>query len=262
MDSMFRGAQQLQEVPVIKNAKPKTVGYMFYDCYQLKTIPDGWTADWDWSALHTSTNSSAGYVFDNCHSLRHISTEFLKNLYTKGTSASYVPYNYGFMYCYVLDEINSLGVGTGKFTSNRFTSMVDWCCCLKNLTFDTNDDGSPKTAQWQSQTLNLSLYVGYTGSYALENYGMSLDKKVTDDASYQALKNDPDWWTNNEAYSRYNHDSAVTTINSLPDCSATGTNTIKFKGTAGSATDGGAINTLTEEEIAVATAKGWTVSFA
>jgi hypothetical protein len=68
-------------------------------------------------------------------------------------------------------------------------------------------------------------------------------------------------------YSRYNHDSAVRTINSLPDASAylattSGTNTIKFRGEAGSSTDGGAINTLTAEEIAVATAKGWTVSLA
>jgi hypothetical protein len=39
-----------------------------------------------------------------------------------------------------------------------------------------------------------------------------------------------------------------------------GTNTIKFKGASGAKTDGGAINTLTEEEIAVAAAKGWTVS--
>ena len=62
------------------------------------------------------------------------------------------------------------------------------------------------------------------------------------------------------AYSRYNHNSAVNTINSLPSCSA-GTSTIKFEGEAGSATDGGAINTLTAEEIAVATAKNWTVTF-
>ena len=79
------------------------------------------------------------------------------------------------------------------------------------------------------------------------------------------LKNDSDWFTTNVAYRRYNHDSAVATINSLPDtsaylASASGTNTIKFNGAAGSATDGGAINTLTEEEIAVATAKGWTVT--
>jgi len=47
----------------------------------------------------------------------------------------------------------------------------------------------------------------------------------------------------------------------LPDTSAYGTNTIKFRGAAGALTDGGAINTMTAEEIAVATAKGWTVSF-
>ena len=98
------------------------------------------------------------------------------------------------------------------------------------------------------------------------NSGLTLDKKVTDDTTYQALKNDPDWYTLKKEYSRYNHDSAVATINSLPDTSAYiaekgGTNTIRFMGNAGSATDGGAINTLTEEEIAVATAKGWTITF-
>ena len=98
------------------------------------------------------------------------------------------------------------------------------------------------------------------------NSGITADKQVVDDATYQALKNDPDWFTIDVNYSRYNHDSAVNTINSLPDTSAylaanSGTNTIKFKGESGKLTDGGAINTLTETEIAVATAKGWTVSF-
>ena len=81
------------------------------------------------------------------------------------------------------------------------------------------------------------------------------------------MKNDPDSWSNSLDYSKYNHDSAVETINSLPDTSAYiatagGTNTIKFNGYSGAKTDGGAINTLTEEEIAVAAAKGWTVTFA
>lgn len=75
-----------------------------------------------------------------------------------------------------------------------------------------------------------------------------------------------DSWTTQREYSRYNHDSAVRTINSLPDTSeyletAGGSNTICFKGDAGSLTDGGAINTLTEEEIAVAAAKGWTITY-
>ena len=101
--------------------------------------------------------------------------------------------------------------------------------------------------------------------YRFISKGLTNATKIIDDASYQSLKNNPDSWTTLIQYSRYNHDSAVETINSLPDTSAYlatdgGTNTIKFKGSSGSATDGGAINTLTEAEIAVATAKGWTVT--
>ena len=136
------------------------------------------------------------------------------------------------------------------------------------MSFATNN-GIPYTANWKGQTIELTTYVGYASTATdILNYnsGITSDKQVTDDTTYQALKNDPDWFTTKVAYSRYNHDSAVATINSLPDTSAYlaangGTNTIKFKGDSGSATDGGAINTLTEEEIAVATAKGWTVTF-
>ena len=112
---------------------------------------------------------------------------------------------------------------------------------------------------------NRTSYVGYvysnmTTRITSNNSGITEDKQVTDDATYQALKNDPDWFTCDVAYSRYNHDSAVNTINSLPDVSASGgTNIIKFNGESGSATDGGAIKNLTAEEVAVATAKGWTV---
>ena len=134
------------------------------------------------------------------------------------------------------------------------------------MTFALNN-GVPYTVTWKSQVIDLSDYVGYAGSdvYTQHNSGITADKEVTDDATYQALKNDPDWFTTKIEYSRYNHDSAVATINSLPDTSAYlatagGTNTIKFKGQAGASTDGGAISTLTEEEIAVAAAKGWTVT--
>lgn len=164
--------------------------------------------------------------------------------------------------CYVLDEITNLAVNTTiTYTSNVFDSTVRMCYRLKNFTFEAG-----KTVNWKNQTIDLTR-VGYglNDDRAL-SAGISTSKKVTDDATYQALKNDPDWFTSKVEYSRYNHDSAVATINSLPDTSAYlaangGTNTIKFTGAAGSATDGGSINTLTEEEIAVATAKGWTCSF-
>ena len=66
-------------------------------------------------------------------------------------------------------------------------------------------------------------------------------------------------------FSKFNHTSAVDLINSLPDTSAYletagGTNTLKLKNYSGACTDEGGTNDLTAEEIAVATAKGWTVT--
>ena len=109
--------------------------------------------------------------------------------------------------------------------------------------------------------LGYALYPKYILDY---NSGIIANKEVKDDTTYQLLKNDPDWFTCDVNYSRYNHDSAVRTINSLPDTSKAGhtgyDNIIKFKGASGAKTDGGAISNLTSSEIAVATAKGWTVT--
>jgi hypothetical protein len=157
---------------------------------------------------------------------------------------------------------------SATWATNAFTGFGLNCYRVQNITFETNA-GEPIAVNWKAQTIDLSKNVGWglsSGMIVNYNSGITVDKEVKDDATYQALKNDPDWFSINVAYSRYNHDSAVATINSLPDASAYlatagGTNTIKFKGNAGSLTDGGAINTLTEEEIAVATNKGWTITF-
>lgn len=116
----------------------------------------------------------------------------------------------------------------------------------------------------KSQVIDMTAYIGFSYHRVDTEYFLT-DKEITDNVSYQALKNDPDAWTRDSYYSFYNHDSAVETINSLPDTSAFlaeqgGTNTIKFEGRTGLSTDGGAINTMTAEEIAVAAAKGWTVA--
>lgn len=132
------------------------------------------------------------------------------------------------------------------------------------MIFTLKDDGTPYIVQWNNQTIDLTEYIGfcgYTDWITSYNSGITADKQVSDSSTYNTLKNDPDWFTTDINYSRYNHTSAVNTINSLPDTSAYlttngGTNTIKFKGAAGALTDGGAINTLTEEEIAVAVSKG------
>ena len=112
---------------------------------------------------------------------------------------------------------------------------------LSSLTFSAN--GAPRN--YSNVKIDLSSEVGYkVGSTAPSiktNYGATGGTSV--------------------ATSVYNHDSAVETINSLPDCSAVSnpsnpTNIIYFKTGAGSATAGGSISNLTSAEIAVATNKG------
>ena len=269
---MFSGCQNLKEIPKMNNWKCYDIEQMFRFCMRLRYFPEDIGAWIDYSYLENQTSSYTGKqnnVFAHCYSLRN----FPVNLVRSGNPNidSYQAYfNIGFLNCYALDELVNLPVPyTSTWTSNAFDQTVDNCYRLKNITFNLLD-GQPYVMNWKSQVIDLSKYIGYArDTRYVPNYnsGITADKEVTDDATYQALKNDPDWFTIKTEYSRYNHDSAVATINSLPDTSAYlatagGTNTIKFRGAAGSATDGGAINTLTESEIAVATAKGWTVSFA
>ena len=261
--NLFYNCSNLKEAPLINNYYVYTCNAMFNGCQRLRYLPDGFAEDWDFSGIHNGTNSLASF-FSNCYSLRAIPEVLRKNLWNKSTASYSGLYSSGFSSCYSLDELTDLGITTASLTSNMFNSTFYYTFRLAELTFEVNEDGTAKAANWKSQTIDLSQYVGYINGSASSvtsyNSGITADKQVTDDASYQALKNDPDWFTCDINYSRYNHDSAVNTINSLPDCSATGTNTIKFKGASGAKTDGGAINTLTEAEIAVAAAKGWTVS--
>ena len=206
--------------------------------------------------------ASVSNIFCGCKSLRNFpsSVNILSQKYKRSNVYSSL-YYLMCLDCCVLDEITNLGVTTHlTFTQNTFSNVVANCYRLKNFTFELG-----KIVNWKNQTIDLtSVGFGLNDDNAL-SADISTSKKVYDDTTYQALKDDPDWYAFNMAYSRYNHDSAVATINSLPDASAYlatagGTNTIKFTGAAASATDGGAINTLTEEEIAVATAKGWTIT--
>lgn len=262
---MFMDCKALKSLPKIYNAYPGAMARIFSGCTNLRYIPDDFFDTWNFNRPMTSSTNTCN-IFAGCYSLRKIPSSLFERYYdwatTTGTYSTYKEFVYN---CATLDEVVDLPVATKSLTSNTFQNTINNCYRLKRFTFKMNDDGTPKTAKWKSQLLLVPENVGccaQTTKHTITDYnsGITADKEVTDDATYQALKNDPDWFTTNIAYSRYNHDSAVETINSLPDTSATGTNTIKFKGAAGSLTDGGAIENLTAEEIAVATAKGWTVT--
>lgn len=273
-NNMFAWCEKLKNLPKITPFKMNNFGSMFYGCKSLRVIPNDYFDEIDFSNAKNATSAyqyACGSLFYNCHSLRSVPLDWLKNMNPVISATSSHFYN-TFYYCDNLDEINAIPVPyiQATWTSNAFHNTFNHCNRLKRLTFKLDENNQPIVVKWKSQTITLDTGLGFfvNNTYYVVDYnsGITKDKEVKDDVTYQALKNDPDWYTNNINYSRYNHNSAVETINTLPDTSAYlatagGTNTIKFMGAAGALTDGGAINTLTAEEIAVATAKGWTVSF-
>ena len=299
INDMFYGCEKLKTIPKTNNVKPYSMNNLFYRCHSIREIPNDWFDNWDFSTLSGMTSSYLGNcssLFAVCYSLRKTPLSMFRNMNPN------IVYSYSYLYsgfnnCYVIDETVDLPLPfISTWTSNAFNNTFTNCRRIKKITFETNEDGTPKVMKWKGQIIDLTKNVGHfetsisqdpelwdTGSWLGNsinyseitdyNSGITEDKAVYTTSTYQALKNDPDaffissnYYRDRYYFSRYNHDSAVETINSLPDTSAYlatagGTNTIKFKGVAGLGTDGGAINTMTEEEIAVATAKGWTVSF-
>ena len=215
------------------------------DCSELfklsyiKSIPDNFFDDFIFKKkTYFSSEVRCSSIFYMCKDLTKVpSLKAFKQLdLAKVPTSDYDNFYYYLFYkCSSLQEIRDLPIVYGinsTVTVNRFSGMVDYAEKLSSFTFEPN-----QTARLSDQTL----FLGRTGHK--EDY-------------YNHYKKD----------SVYNHNSAVETINSLPDTSAFlaeygGTNTIIFYRDQGANTEGGAIGNLTAEEIAVAAAKGWTVAF-
>ena len=274
----FESAQSLEHLPRISDCQVSNINSMCYFCMRLKEINIDFD-NWDLSSIANDKYKTEGGWHTGCESLRQIPMSYYNKMFqtkTIGKDSYYSVYVSLASGCYNIDEIIDMPVMVlDKYTSNAFQNTFNNSYRLKNFTFKVQEDGTPySTSNWKSQVIDLSA-VGYAQipSYEqrnshLSNSGITIDKCIYDDATYQALKNDPDNYVCGYSteiprhYSRYDKASAIRTINSLPDVSGSGgTNTIKFRGEAGLKTDNGAINTMTTEEIAVATAKGWTVSF-
>ena len=261
--AMFSGSS-VTALPKLTGSISVAQQYPFGNCYNLRYLPEGMDT-LDYSVLHEYSGWMESFFY-NCPSLREIPTTVLSQLWNKGTS--YILYKQGFDSCYALDELVGIPVYETLEHSNQFQDTFYRCYRLKEVTFETNPDGTAKTANWTKQTINLSL-VGLTlnpSSILDYNSGITSDKFVSDDETYQMLKDDPDWCACSRGHARYAYNSAVATINSLPDTSAYiaangGTNTIKFS-RQGESTDSGAINEETMVEAsALAATKGWTVAF-
>ena len=239
------------------------IGSMFYG-YIYDNIPDDYFNSMASVKIYKYVSMSG--VFQGAKYITKIPSSWLTftSKYPK-TDAYSNPYNVAFKNCYSLKKLNNLHTFSSfVIKDNFFRETFNGTYSLNSVTFAPLPEGT-EYRQWKSQVINLNKYVGYgIASNMIDIFDRN--KRVENDTPYAALKNTDDWWSSDINYSRYNHDSAVETINSLPNTKPYldangGTNTIIFEGNAGAKTDGGAINTLTDAEIAVATAKGWTVSF-
>lgn len=279
MASAFR-CSSLKNVPPITHTSTKTpreseptyydlpslIGHNFERCYWLQRFATSWEGYPELSSdyFHDTPADGASNEFEQCYCLRKIPFKLDKELIKSidDPSAAYVN---RYDCCYSLDEIK-VPVKAENGGADMFLDTFTSCSRVNKIVFETYLNGHPKNANWYHAVINLgpdAYGVGYTlWDSVYTDYGsdISADKEVTDDESYEALKNDPDWWTQDIEYSRFNHDSAVALINSLPDCGSTANNEVIFEGASGRKTDGGAIETLTPSEIAVATAKGWSIT--
>lgn len=262
---MFNGATKLKTLPSITGVVKGMTTNTFNSCNNLSQIP---------ASFFTDYNFTTGYFYNmcsNCWCLRSIDTSFMEQLTTLYTSSLYGnTFTYAFNHCEQLDELNlPIRDTTTEITVNMFYGTFDNMYRIKKLTFD-----APNPVKWKNQIIDLSNYFGYSQTNPTTgqpkhlkedgyNTTITADKVMTA-STMTSLIGDPDAYPTTINTSRYNHTSAVQTLNSLPDTSAYlassgGTNTIKITKYLGSLT-GSSTNDLTAEEIAVATAKGWTVS--
>lgn len=290
IEGLFYGCNKLKEIGVIRNPMITRVGSTFERCNNLNYFQiEG----------AVSVNTGIDWVekiFCYCFGLREVDSSFLKLLRLNNKYSWGNGYQSAFYACYSMDRIVGLGVpissSSETHTKNLYSQAFDDCYRLDELTFETNEDGTPKELYANKQWIDLSYYVGYCprskwdicntvgdimeGQFVprfydyiqpsasptdIWNYQITADKNTED------YYNNKDSWTEDLLYSRYNHRGMVNTINSLPDTSTFlasngGTNTISFRDTQGDSSPWGGASNLTEEEIAVAVAKGWTVTFA
>jgi hypothetical protein len=147
----FEDCSKLRVCPIITGAL-KSIRQMFYGCHNLPNLPD--FSNIDVSQIYNSSYQYEGRVNAYCHSIRSIPMAYYKQLKNRTTSKSYTysPYFYLCYSCYNVDEIIDMPVMTlDKYTSNAFSSAFSGSYCLKNFTFELQEDGTPYVASgWKS----------------------------------------------------------------------------------------------------------------
>ena len=235
MNRMFNSCSSLEIIPLLNTSNVTAMEYMFYDCTSLKTIP----------LLDTSNVTSMEYMFSYCSKLETIpllktsnvtAMEYmfgycskLKTIPLLDTS-NVTDMNYMFYNCNSLETIPLLNTSNVNNMSNMF------CGCSSLQSLPLLDVG---------KVTNMSNIFAYSNITTLTDLGGFKDLKIDwkDNYGLRLLPN-------------LTYQSIINVINNLYDFRANGdettTRTLKINSKT--------YALLSDEDIALASSKGWTIS--
>lgn len=247
MLNMFCGCSSLISVPEIDMSKALDTGGMFTNCSNLISVPK----------LDTSKSTNVVYMFANCKKIVSVPPLDLSRainiygLFQNCSSLTTIPsikniisatnMTYFFQGCSSLITIPE--IDTFKISSMNY--MFQDCSSLTTLPL-LNMEKITSINSAFSKTYNLENVLGF---YAL---GKAYTSKTKNYSNYQLNLSDS---------TKLTHDSLMNIINNLYDLNLT--YKVSSGGTLASQSlkiGSENIAKLTEEEIAIATAKGWNVS--
>lgn len=261
LNGAFCNCADLREPPIFSNVQPQGMFNAFNNCHRLVRFPgDYWDNGWDWSFVNNASQYEVEYdsMFNCCYSLRYVPGFKQSQINPR---SEYPIYLYGFTNCHVIDEIYLPVYNEAEYWDNKFIETFDNCNRLSLVQFNTNEDGSPiQCPGWHCQTLDFRNQVGYTDNpWNILNYS-DIHGITEANKNYEYGYSGTNYWTDELHRSCFNYGSAFLLIESLPDCSAGTDNMVIFDPVAGSML-GAMISDLTEEDIAIAVSKGWTISY-
>lgn len=261
--NMFYQAKKIITIPLLDTSNVTNMTNMFYSCSSLKTIP----------LINTSKVTEMGSMFNNCTSLESVPTLNTANVRNMGSmffqcnklktiplldTSNVTDMNQMFIRCTGLLEIPALD--TSKVTNMR--EMFNSCNVLVNAP-QFNTENLTNMAYMFTYCSKLktipefnchkvtSISSAFNGCTALTTLGGFLN--FGEALPTTTAANNGNWQITLTQSTKLTHDSLMNVINKLYDIATKGCKTQRL--------NIGATNMakLTEEEVAVATGKGWTV---
>ena len=263
LEECFRSHSSITGFPKLQGTVTN-LDSLFRDNGDIELISDDLFST-DTEFIFNDYGQSYDGIFYGCNNLKKVPLWFKNMTFTVNKDFNYTSYQsvyYNAFYdCHELKELTlPIFPAPAKLKDNCFNHTFYYANSMRKFVFAPPPAGN-EAVLWNKQTIDLA-----DGECGYDRFAYG-SKIINNDETYNLYKNDPDARAETLEYSFYNHDSALETIRSLPYTQMVDVpdsqlqNVIKFYGKSGEKTDGGAINTLTTQEIALATNKNWTVSF-